>query len=221
MSLSRRSLHQRHRRVRHAHLRRTHCMRARSSSSGRYRRRARRCIRRMHKIIHRQRLRRSSASSTPSSTSSYARFRDLLRPSPPAPTAHRLRFRHCPAMRSHSLRMSRRTPMSHRLVHRTPRPRTVRLSMPLLHRLRRPRAQRMRIRRLRHQRSRQHHTQRHHSRHHTRQTSRVCAVLPLGASPLRHRSHKFLRWPRSRRAFSAYLQLSPRDSSDPGSWHSV
>jgi hypothetical protein len=43
---------------------------------------------------------------------------------------------------------------------------------------------------------------------------RACAVFRWSVAPLRHYHHKFLRWPRSRRATSAYPQATRRDSTD-------
>jgi len=43
---------------------------------------------------------------------------------------------------------------------------------------------------------------------------RPCAVFRWSVAPLRHHHFKFLRWPRSRRASSAYPQDPRRDSTD-------
>ena len=43
---------------------------------------------------------------------------------------------------------------------------------------------------------------------------RACAVFRWSVAPLRHHHFKFLRWPRSRRASSAYPQDPRRDSAD-------
>jgi hypothetical protein len=47
-----------------------------------------------------------------------------------------------------------------------------------------------------------------------RSLRRACAVIRWSMAPLRHHHHKFLRWPRSRRASSAYPQATRRDSTD-------
>ena len=56
--------------------------------------------------------------------------------------------------------------------------------------------------------------QQHDPHGRARNSHRACADFRLSVAPLRHHHHKLLRWPRSRRASSAYPQPPRRDSTD-------
>jgi hypothetical protein len=63
----------------------------------------------------------------------------------------------------------------------------------------------------------EHNAQHCYERCSARDVPRACAAVPLSVAPLRHHHHKFLRRPRSRRAFSEYRHQPHRGSSDSDS----
>jgi hypothetical protein len=136
--------------------------------------------------------------------------RRSLNPSRPPSAVSRNSMRtRSPAMHIHSTRVprmrSRLRPMRNEMCRSVPR--------------RHPPAVR-RIRLRQHFTHRAKHRERHHDAPHrdphrcARSRLRACAGFRLSVAPLLHHHHKFLRWPRSRRASSAYPHTSAHGSAD-------